>query len=274
MTSQRISTVFQNCRQQQRAALGVFISAGDPDRQTSEAILHGLPEAGVDIVELGMPFSDPMADGPVIQAGSLRALKAGMTLKSVLEMARGFRAAHPDVPLILMGYYNPIYSYGTDAFIADAVAAGVDGLIMVDLPPEEDAEMCGPAQQAGLDFIRLVTPTTDAARLPVVLKHASGFIYYVSITGITGTRSASGASIADAMQRLHQASDLPVVVGFGIRTPQQVAEAARHADGVVVGSAVVSTIAEGLDEEARPDAACKDRVLAYVRQLASGTARQ
>ncbi|MEK9936239.1 MAG: tryptophan synthase subunit alpha, partial [Rhodobiaceae bacterium] len=197
MTS-RIEAAFAKARTEDRGVLGVFVSAGDPDRETSGAILDALVEAKVDMIELGMPFSDPMADGPAIQAASLRALKAGMTLAGTLQLARDFRARHPDTPLVLMGYYNPIYIYGVEAFLADAVAAGVDGLIVVDLPPEEDDELYLPAREAGLDFIRLVTPTSDAARLPVVLGTASGFVYYVAITGITGTRSAAADSISAA----------------------------------------------------------------------------
>ncbi len=242
MTS-RIEAAFANARAADRGILGIFVSAGDPDRATSDAILDALVDAKVDIVELGMPFSDPMADGPAIQAASLRALKGGMTLAGTLEMAKGFRDRHPDTPLVLMGYYNPIYIYGVDAFLADAVAAGVDGLIVVDLPPEEDDELCLPACAAGLDFIRLVTPTSDAERLPVVLGTASGFVYYVAITGITGTRSAGADSISEAYARISSATDLPVVTGFGIRTPEQAGQAASLSDGAIVGSAVVDIIA-------------------------------
>ena len=208
MTS-RIEAAFANARAADRGILGVFVSAGDPDRATSEAILDALVEARVDLVELGMPFSDPMADGPAIQAASLRALKAGMTLSGTLEIAKAFRDRHPDTPLVLMGYYNPIYIYGVEAFLADAADAGVDGLIIVDLPPEEDDELCLPARAAGLDFIRLVTPTSDAERLPVVLGTASGFVYYVAITGITGTRSAAADSISAAYSRISAVTDLP-----------------------------------------------------------------
>jgi len=221
-----------------------------------------------------MPFSDPMADGPSIQAASLRALKAGTKLRHVLEMAAEFRAAHPNVPLILMGYYNPIYIYGVDRFLDEAVSAGVDGLIMVDLPPEEDEELCLPARQAGLDFIRLITPTTDDARMPVVLANSSGFVYYVSITGITGTRSASADSIADAMARIRSFSALPAVVGFGIKTPEQVREAAMHADGVVVGSAVVDQLAASLDQDGRASALTVSATLDLAKALAEGRHRQ
>ena len=271
MTS-RIEAAFANARAENRGTLGVFVSAGDPDRETSSAILDALVAAKVDIIELGMPFSDPMADGPAIQAASLRALKDGMTLAGTLEMARDFRARHPDTPLVLMGYYNPIYIYGVDAFLADAVAAGVDGLIVVDLPPEEDDELCLPARAAGLDFIRLVTPTSDAARLPVVLGTASGFVYYVAITGITGTRSAAADTISAAYSRISATTDLPIVTGFGIRTPEQAGEAASLSDGAVVGSAVVDIIAENLGADGRGTPAIVSKIAAFVGDLATGVA--
>ena len=242
----RIETVFANAKTAGRGALGIFITAGDPDAATTTALLDSLVDAGVDFIELGMPFSDPMADGPAIQAASLRALRGGMTLSGTLQIAATFRQRHPDVPVILMGYYNPIYIYGNDRFITDALEAGVDGLIIVDLPPEEDGELCVPAKQAGLKFIRLVTPTSDENRLPSILAEASGFVYYVSVLGITGTKSAAAKSIASAYQRIRAQTDLPVVAGFGIRTPKQAAEAARLTDGVVVGSAVVDIIANNL----------------------------
>lgn len=272
MTS-RIDAAFANAHAENRGILGVFVSAGDPDRDTSNAILDALVEAKVDIIELGMPFSDPMADGPAIQAASLRALKAGMTLAGTLEMARAFRARHPDTPLALMGYYNPIYIYGVDAFLADALAAGVDGLIVVDLPPEEDDELCLPARAAGLDFIRLVTPTSDAARLPVVLGTASGFVYYVAITGITGTQSAAADSISAAYRRISAATDLPIVTGFGIRTPDQAGEAASLSDGAIVGSAVVDIIAGNLGEDGRGTPEIVSKIAAFVGDLASGVAK-
>ena len=270
----RIAAAFEQAKAEDRAALGIFITAGDPDLEASKEILMGLPQQGVDFVELGMPFSDPMADGPSIQAASLRALKAGTKLRHVLEMAAEFRAAHPNVPLILMGYYNPIYIYGVDRFLDEAVSAGVDGLIMVDLPPEEDEELCLPARQAGLDFIRLITPTTDDARMPVVLANSSGFVYYVSITGITGTRSASADSIAVAMARIRSFSALPAVVGFGIKTPEQVREAAMHADGVVVGSAVVDQLAASLNQDGHASASTVSATLALAKALAEGRHRQ
>ena len=244
----RIDTTFANAKAAGRGTLGVFVTAGDPNAATTPALLDALVEAGVDFIELGMPFSDPMADGPAIQAASLRALKGGMTLAGTLQIAADFRKRHPDTPLILMGYYNPIYIYGNDRFIADAVTAGVDGLIIVDLPPEEDTELCLPAKKAGLKFIRLVTPTSDETRLPAILAEASGFVYYVSVLGITGTKSAAGDSISAAYQRIRSQTDLPIVAGFGIRTPAQAAEAATLTDGAVVGSAVVDIIANNLTD--------------------------
>ena len=271
MTS-RIEAAFAKARDENRGVMGVFVSAGDPDRDTSAAILDALVDANVDMIEFGMPFSDPMADGPAIQAASLRALKAGMTLAGTLEMARDFRTRHPDTPLVLMGYYNPIYIYGVDAFLADTVAAGVDGLIVVDLPPEEDDELCLPARAAGLDFIRLVTPTSDADRLPVVLGTASGFVYYVAITGITGTRSAAADTISAAYSRISAATDLPIVTGFGIRTPEQAGEAASLSDGAVIGSAVVDIIADNLGADGRGRPEIVSKIAAFVSELAKGVA--
>ena len=244
----RIETIFANAKAAGRGTLGVFVTAGDPNAATTPALLDALVGTGVDFIELGMPFSDPMADGPAIQAASLRALKGGMTLAGTLQIAADFRKRHPDTPLILMGYYNPIYIYGNDRFIADAVTAGVDGLIIVDLPPEEDTELCLPAKKAGLKFIRLVTPTSDETRLPAILAEASGFVYYVSVLGITGTKSAAGDSISAAYQRIRSQTNLPIVAGFGIRTPAQAAEAATLTDGAVVGSAVVDIIATNLTD--------------------------
>ena len=244
----RIETIFANAKAADRGTLGVFVTAGDPNAATTPALLDALVGAGVDFIELGMPFSDPMADGPAIQAASLRALKGGMTLAGTLQIVTDFRKRHPDTPLILMGYYNPIYIYGNDRFIADAVTAGVDGLIIVDLPPEEDTELCLPAKKAGLKFIRLVTPTSDETRLPAILAEANGFVYYVSVLGITGTKSAAGDSISAAYQRIRSQTDLPIVAGFGIRTPAQAAEAAALTDGAVVGSAVVDIIATNLTD--------------------------
>ena len=242
--SKRIAASFAKAKQENRGILGIFVSAGDPDTNTSIKILDGLVESGVDMIELGMPFSDPMADGPAIQAASLRAIKSGMTLRGSLEIASQFRKKHSDTPLILMGYYNPIYRYGVELFLKDAQAAGADGLIIVDLPPEEDVELCDPSQNSELDFIRLITPTTLGDRLPFVLEKASGFIYYVSIAGVTGTKSAQMESISSAVNRIKQVSDLPVVTGFGIRTAEQAAHIASLGDGAIVGSAVVEIIAE------------------------------
>ncbi len=242
--SKRLAASFAKAKQENRGILGIFVSAGDPDTNTSIKILDGLVGSGVDMIELGMPFSDPMADGPAIQAASLRAIKSGMTLIGSLEIASQFRKKHSDTPLILMGYYNPIYRYGVELFLKDAQAAGADGLIIVDLPPEEDVELCDPSQNSELDFIRLITPTTLGDRLPFVLEKASGFIYYVSIAGITGTKSAQMESISSAVNIIKQVSDLPVVTGFGIRTAEQAAHIASLGDGAIVGSAVVEIIAE------------------------------
>lgn len=242
--SKRLAASFAKAKQENRGILGIFVSAGDPDTNTSIKILDGLVESGVDMIELGMPFSDPMADGPAIQAASLRAIKSGMTLRGCLEIASQFRKKHADTPLILMGYYNPIYRYGVELFLKDAQAAGADGLIIVDLPPEEDVELCDPSQNSELDFIRLITPTTLGDRLPFVLEKASGFIYYVSIAGITGTKSAQMESISSAVNIIKHVSDLPIVTGFGIRTAEQAAYVASLGDGAIVGSAVVEIIAE------------------------------
>ena len=266
----RIGRRFAALAAEKRAGLIAFVTAGDPDFDTSRSILEGLPQAGADVIELGMPFTDPMADGPAIQASSLRALKSGMTLAKVLELVAGFRRRDEQTPIVLMGYYNPIYSYGVDRFLADAGRAGVDGLIVVDLPPEEDEELCIPAMRAGLDFIRLATPTTDAARLPKVLTHASGFLYYVSITGITGTRSASTHAVAAAVARLKSATRLPIAVGFGIRAPEQAAAIARFADAAVVGSALVDRVARKIDPHGRPAPDTASHVLELVRALSRG----
>jgi tryptophan synthase alpha chain len=268
--SGRIANRFAKLKQEGRGGLVTFVTAGDPDIEASWEILQGLPAAGADLIELGMPFSDPMADGPAIQASSLRALKSGMTLKKTLELARRFRAGDSDTPLIMMGYYNPIYQYGVDRFLADFKAAGGDGLIIVDLPPEEDDELCLPALKAGVNFIRLATPTTDDRRLPKVLSNTSGFVYYVSIMGITGTRSAADADISAAVQRLKRHTDLPVAVGFGIKTPAQAAAVSRLADAAVVGSALVGRVADGLDGVGRAKPGLAGEVLKLVRELAEG----
>ena len=266
----RVERRFAALKAERRGGLVIFLTAGDPDPETSFEILQGLPGAGVDVIEIGMPFSDPMADGPAIQASSLRALEAGMTLKATLDMATRFRLGDSDTPIILMGYYNPIYSYGPQKFVADARAAGVDGLIVVDLPPEEDVELCLPTLEAGLHWIRLATPTTDDKRLPTVLSNTSGFVYYVSILGITGTRSASGAAVREAVTRLKRHTDLPVAVGFGIKTPAQAAEIATIADAAVVGSSVIERLKAGLDEAGRAKPGLVEDVLGFVRALAEG----
>src|SRR6201995_3324917 len=231
----RIDARFAQLKKEGRSAFVTFLMAGDPDSATSLAIVKAMPKAGADIIEIGMPFSDPMADGPSIQAAGLRALKAGMTLKKTLELVRGFREGDNTTPLVLMGYYNPIYIYGVDKFLVDAKSAGVDGLIIVDLPPEEDTELCLPALQAGLNFIRLATPTTDDKRLPAVLNNTSGFVYYVSITGITGAAAPDAAKVSTAVTRIKRHTKLPVAVGFGVRTAEQARGIAQGADGVVVG---------------------------------------
>src|SRR5436305_6423410 len=239
----RIEKRFAQLKQEGRAGLVIYLPAGDPDPDTSFALFSALAAAGADLVEIGMPFSDPMADGPAIQSAGQRALKRGATLRGTLTMVRRLRERDPDTPYVLMGYYNPIYRYGVDAFARDAVAAGVDGAIIVDLPPEEDSELAVPARAAGLDIVRLATPTSDEARLPAIVAHASGFLYYVAITGITGTRSPDVAGVRAAVVRLRRCTPLPIAVGFGIKTPVQAAEVARGADAVVVGSAVVERLA-------------------------------
>ncbi|MGY6704668.1 tryptophan synthase subunit alpha [Roseinatronobacter sp.] len=260
----RIDTTFAALKSEGRKAFVAYIMAGDPDLEASLSIMQGLPEAGVDIIELGVPFTDPMADGPTIQLAGQRALDRGQTLDMTLDMVRRFRAANDTTPIVLMGYYNPIYSMGVDRFLAKATDAGVDGLIVVDLPPEEDSELCLPAQAAGLNFIRLATPTTDDKRLPKVLQNTSGFVYYVSITGITGAAAAQATQVGPEVARIKAQTDLPVIVGFGISTPQAAQDIASVADGCVVGSAIVKEIASG-----KPVA----DVLAYVRSLADGAHR-
>jgi tryptophan synthase alpha chain len=250
----RISVRFAELKRANRAAFVPFITAGDPDGETSFAILEQLPVRGADLIEIGVPFSDPMADGPAVQASSLRALKAGMTVPHVLEMVRRFRKKDSKTPIVLMGYYNPIHAYGTARFAKDAGAAGVDGLITVDLPPEEDDVLRSPAAAHGLDVVRLATPTTDAVRLDTVLNGAGGFLYYVSIAGVTGTKSFSASVVREAVAKLKARAQIPCVVGFGIKTPEQAAVIARFADGAVVGSSIVSRIADGVAKaEARPE---------------------
>jgi len=265
----RIERRFAELKREGRAGLVTFITAGDPDYETSLAILKALPKAGADIIELGMPFSDPMADGPAIQASSQRALKAGQTMKKTLRMVKAFRAGDDRTPLVLMGYYNPIYVYPVDRFIADAVEAGADGLIVVDMPPEEDAELRPAATAAGLNFIRLATPTTDARRLPAVLAHTSGFVYYVSIAGITGTKAPDLADVKSHVVRIKAHTSLPIAVGFGVKTEQQVSALAGLAEGVVVGSALVSAIAQSLDKEGKATRMTEPQVLGLVERLAS-----
>jgi tryptophan synthase alpha chain len=267
--SERIELRFAELRAADRAGLIAFLCAGDPDPATSAEMLVGLAAAGADLIEICIPFSDPMADGPAIQAGSLRALEAGMTLGRTLDLVRRLRRSDQTTPVVLMGYFNPIWRYGPERFLDDAHAAGVDGLIVVDLPPEEDDELCVPALVRGLKFIRLVTPTTDDSRLPVVLGNASGFLYYVSITGITGTRAPIADQVGAAVVRLRQHSALPVAVGFGIRTPEQAAAIARVADAAVVGSALVSHIARSLDAHGRAPPGLADSLLAQVSELAA-----
>jgi tryptophan synthase alpha chain len=266
----RITRRFAKLREEGRAGLVIYLTAGDPDPETSLALFQGLAGAGADLIEIGMPFSDPMADGPSIQAAGQRALKAGMSLRRTLAMVRTLRERDPDTPYVLMGYYNPIYRYGAEAFARDAVAAGVDGAIVVDLPPEEDAELAGPARQAGLDLVRLATPTSDEARLPAIVAQAGGFIYYVAITGITGTKSADTASVHAAVARLRRFTDLPVAVGFGIKTPAQAAEVAKAADAAVVGTAIVDRLALNLDPQGNARPGLVEAVLADVRALAEG----
>jgi tryptophan synthase alpha chain len=266
----RIDTRFAALKQEARAALVTFITAGDPDAATSLAILKALPHAGADVIELGMPFSDPMADGPAIQMASQRAIKAGMTLAKVLDLVRAFRAGDTETPIVLMGYYNPVYIYGVDRFLTEAKTAGVDGLIIVDLPPEEDAELCLPALAAGLNFIRLATPTTDDKRLPAVLANTSGFVYYVSITGITGSAKPDPNRVGEAVARIKRHTKLPVAVGFGVRTAEDARAIAEHADGVVVGSALVDALRTSLDAEGRVGTGTVNAVIDLVTLLAKG----
>jgi tryptophan synthase alpha chain len=266
----RIEARFDALNAEGRAALVTFVTAGDPDYDTSLALVKALPGAGADVIELGMPFTDPMADGPAIQASSLRALNAGQNMIKTLQLVTEFRKTDNETPIVLMGYYNPVYIYGVDRFIADAKAAGVDGLIVVDLPPEEDQELCIPALGEGLNFIRLATPTTDDKRLPKVLTNTSGFVYYVSVTGITGTQAPNITRVNDAVARIKRHTDLPVAVGFGVRTAEQAAGIAAGADGVVVGSALVGTIKDSLDADSRATSTTVENVLKLVSELAQG----
>jgi tryptophan synthase alpha chain len=265
----RIDARFAELAKQGRSAFVTYVMAGDPDPETSLNILKALPKAGADIIEFGIPFTDPMADGPSIQAAGLRALKIGMTLKKTLEMVRAFRKDDDATPLVLMGYYNPIYIYGVDKFLADAKAAGVDGLIIVDLPPEEDTELCIPAMKAGLNFIRLATPTTDDKRLPAVLANTSGFVYYVAIAGITGGAAADSNVVGEAVARIKRHTKLPICVGFGIRTPEAARAIAEKANGSVVGTALVDALSASLDGEGR----ATPKTVGAVADLASGLAQ-
>ena len=267
MTS-RIPARFAKNAAAGRASLVTFVTAGDPDPVTSLALVKALPGAGADVIELGMPFSDPMADGPAIQWSSMRALKAGMTLKKTLALVSEFRKDNAETPIVLMGYYNPIYIYGVEKFLADALAAGVDGLIVVDLPPEEDAELCLPALKAGLNFIRLATPTTDDKRLPKVLQNTSGFVYYVSINGITGTATPDFGQVSHAVARIKRHTALPVAVGFGVKAPEHAAAIAKGADGVVVGSALVELIRTSLDADGKATEKTVSAVTTLVASLA------
>jgi tryptophan synthase alpha chain len=268
--SGRIEARFAALRAAERGGFVAFVTAGDPDHETSKRLILGLPGAGADLIELGMPFTDPMADGPAVQASSQRALRSGASMRRTLDIVRAFRGQDRETPIILMGYYNPIYSYGVDAFLRDAHEAGVDGLIIVDLPPEEDAELCRPALAAGISWIRLATPTTDDKRLPTVLSNTSGFIYYVSIMGITGTKSVPEAEVREAVTRLRRHTKLPIAVGFGVKTPGDARAIASAADAAVVGSAIVSRIAAKLDANGKPSPGLVEDVLGFVRTLADG----
>ncbi|MFN3890994.1 MAG: tryptophan synthase subunit alpha [Beijerinckiaceae bacterium] len=268
--STRIDRRFAKCAAEGRAALVTFVMCGDPDLDTSLALIKALPGAGADVLEIGMPFTDPMADGPSIQAAGLRALKAGGSMKNTLRIVSEFRKGDADTPVVLMGYYNPIYVYGVDRFLVDAKAAGVDGLIIVDLPPEEDAELCVPALDAGLNFIRLATPTTDDKRLPAVLRNTSGFVYYVSITGITGAAIPDYSKVASAVARIKKHTSLPVAVGFGVKNAQSASAIAAHADGVVVGSALIDVLKKSLDADDRATKDTVGAVAGLVSEIASG----
>ncbi|WP_423908675.1 tryptophan synthase subunit alpha [Candidatus Spongiihabitans sp.] len=271
-SNQRLEKRFAKLKSEGRSGLITFTTAGDPDADTAQKILNGLPAAGADIIELGMPFSDPMADGPAIQLAGLRALKSGMTLGKTLDMVTQFRQLDEQTPIVLMGYYNPIYYYGNQRFLDDAIRAGVDGLIIVDLPPEEDDELCHPCLTAGLNWIRLTTPTSDQKRLAIVLKNSSGFVYHVSIAGITGTRSADQPDVQQAVALIRQHTDLPIAVGFGIKTAEQVTQIAAVADAVVVGSALIDRIAEGIANKSGKDAIVAN-VHRFVGELAGNLER-
>jgi tryptophan synthase alpha chain len=268
--STRIDRRFAALKEEGRAALVTFVIAGDPDFETSLKIMQGLPKAGADIIEFGMPFTDPMADGPAIQAAGLRSLAAGQTLKKTLKLVKAFRVGDKDTPIVLMGYYNPIYVYGVDKFLVDAVKAGADGLIVVDLPPEEDEELCLPAMKAGMNFIRLATPTTDDHRAPTVFKNTSGFVYYVSVLGITGTKAPDLKSVKANVNRLRKHTPLPICVGFGVKTAEQARVIGKDADGVVVGSALVSAIEKSLNKQGKATAKTPKAVHMLVAEIAKG----
>ena len=271
MTTQtRIDRRFAELKKQGRKALVTFVTAGDPDLETCSKILAGLPDAGADVIELGMPFSDPMADGPAVQLSSQRALASGQTMRKTLAMVKEFRKTNQDTPIVLMGYYNPIYVFPVDAFLEEATAAGVDGLIVVDVPPEADDELCLPAVKKGINFIRLATPTTDSKRLPAVLANTSGFVYYVSITGITGTAAPDVDAVHAQVGKIRRATTLPVVVGFGVKTPEQARDIAKGADGVVVGSALVNAIRDTLNKDGKATGQTVPAVLDLVKSLAGG----
>ena len=270
LSDTRITRCFAKLSEQKRKAFVAFLTGGDPDFDTSKELICGLPAAGVDLIEIGIPFSDPMADGPAIQASSQRALKNGMTLQKTLELVRAFRATDDTTPIVLMGYYNPIYRYGVDRFVQESKAIGVDGLIIVDLPPEEDAELCEPALTAGLHWIRLVTPSTDDSRIDTVLHNVSGFVYYISVLGVTGTRRAVADQIETAVTRLRKHTSLPIAVGFGIKTAENARAVAQHADGIVVGSAIVDLVKANLDEHGNANASLVGTVHELVREIADG----
>ena len=270
LSDTRITRCFANLAKQNRKAFVAFLTGGDPDYQTSKQLVSGLPAAGVDLIEIGMPFSDPMADGPSIQVSSQRALRNGMTLVKTLDLVREFRKTDDETPIVLMGYYNPIYRYGPHRFVQECAEIGVDGLIIVDLPPEEDRELCEPALTAGLHWVRLVTPSTDDDRIDAVLHNVSGFVYYISVLGVTGTRKAMADHIEVAVSRLRKYTSLPIAVGFGIKTPEHARSVAEHADGIVVGSAIVDMVKANLDESGKPNTELVDRVHDFVRDIAKG----
>ena len=272
LTDTRITRCFARLTEKKRKAFVAFLTGGDPDFDTSRQLICGLPDAGVDLIEIGIPFSDPMADGPAIQASSQRALRNGMTLVKTLQLVRHFRENDDTTPIVLMGYYNPIYRYGADRFVHECVSSGVDGLIIVDLPPEEDEELCEPALTAGLHWIRLVTPSTDDGRIDAVLHNVSGFVYYISVLGVTGTRRAMADHVNQAVERLRNYTELPIAVGFGIKTPEHARSVAERADGIVVGSAIVELVKSNLDDDGKPGAELVGKVHDFVRQIAEGVA--